>query len=384
MISPIHPFPARMAPELATAMLGRLPPGSRVLDPMCGSGTVIRQAVEAGHRCVGLDLDPLAVLLTRAWVTPSERYRIVHDAHHVIERARNLKAREVQLPWNDDETDRFARYWFAEPQLSDLARLAQSLQTTRLRSRDLLRVSFSRLIITKDAGASLARDVSHSRPHRVRDTNDFDVFAGFLRAARLVASRHRSSSLRGSADVFLGDARANIGLAELCDLAITSPPYLNAIDYMRGHRLTLIWFGYDISSLQRVRANSTGSERAQEDSPFDVSPHILAPARRPLGERYVGWVRRYAADTSSTMTALKTTVRRGGNIMLVVGNSLIRGAAVDNAAIAVEAARRVGLELVSDTERNIPARRRYLPPPKRGSALGHRMRRESVLVFSVP
>ena len=37
-LSSIHPFPARMAPELARQPLAAVPIGGRVLDPMCGSG----------------------------------------------------------------------------------------------------------------------------------------------------------------------------------------------------------------------------------------------------------------------------------------------------------------------------------------------------------
>ena len=59
----IHPFPARMAPELAGRSLVTVPDGGLVLDPMCGSGTVARAAVEKGLRCVGTDVDPLAVLM---------------------------------------------------------------------------------------------------------------------------------------------------------------------------------------------------------------------------------------------------------------------------------------------------------------------------------
>ena len=70
MIRPIHPFPARMAPDLAVAELRSLRPGSVVLDPMSGSGTVLRQAADLGHRPIGFDLDPLAVLMTKVWTTP--------------------------------------------------------------------------------------------------------------------------------------------------------------------------------------------------------------------------------------------------------------------------------------------------------------------------
>lgn len=61
MISPIHPFPARMAPEIVLDETASLRRGSLLLDPMTGSGTVVREASENKHKAIGFDLDPLAV-----------------------------------------------------------------------------------------------------------------------------------------------------------------------------------------------------------------------------------------------------------------------------------------------------------------------------------
>ena len=63
-IPSVHPFPARMASEIAASTLQELPKGSLILDPMSGSGTVLRQSLLLGHRAIGFDLDPLAVLIS--------------------------------------------------------------------------------------------------------------------------------------------------------------------------------------------------------------------------------------------------------------------------------------------------------------------------------
>ena len=62
----VHPFPARMASEVALDALAGLPPKSTVLDPMCGSGVVVRRALESGHSGIGVDIDPLAALMARS------------------------------------------------------------------------------------------------------------------------------------------------------------------------------------------------------------------------------------------------------------------------------------------------------------------------------
>ena len=89
-LSSIHPFPARMAPEIARHSLIRVPKNGRVLDPMCGSGTVARAAVEAGLNCAGVDIDPLAVLMARVWTTQLDPRQICADAENLIQDAKAL------------------------------------------------------------------------------------------------------------------------------------------------------------------------------------------------------------------------------------------------------------------------------------------------------
>src|SRR5262245_40089604 len=62
-----HPFPARMPEEVATAaVIGLTKPGDVVLDPMSGSGTVPYVARRIGRVAIARDVDPLAVVLSRA------------------------------------------------------------------------------------------------------------------------------------------------------------------------------------------------------------------------------------------------------------------------------------------------------------------------------
>lgn len=381
-MKPIHPFPARMAPDIVRDVVAHLRPGQKVIDPMCGSGTVLREGVNAGLQCVGYDIDPLAVLMARCWTTPIAPHRLLHDAYVIAERARAIPDRAAEVPWRDDETDDFARYWFGQDQLIDLAKLAEVLRHTRLRTRDVLRLCLSRLVITKDSGASLARDVSHSRPHRVTDSNEFDVLGNFVRSARQIAHAMESDGIKGSAHVQLGDARELAGPSNYFDLAVTSPPYLNAIDYLRGHRLALIWLGFDVPSLRRARSDQIGAERSLASAPFDVTPFVRRVSGTEPSERYVGWLRRYASDMTQVLSSLRRVVRSTGKVIIVVGNSVIRGSEFDNAGVIIKCAHSLSLELVERRERTIPPRRRYLPPPGGESALGQRMRSESVLTFA--
>ena len=387
-LKPIHPFPARMAPEIALAEIAGLPRDAIILDPMCGSGTVLRLSAETGRRSIGCDLDPLAVLLSSAWTSGVEPHTVVPAAEAAVRCASTVSLDESDLAWRfDPEMSAFVGYWFAPEQAESLARLGTVLCRERSACGDVLRVCLSRLVITKERGASLARDVSHSRPHKVRDTNRFDVMSEFLRSAAVVASRLSAAPVLQRAEVRLADARALSHLADgSFDAVITSPPYLNAIDYMRGHKFALIWLGHTLSELRQIRASAVGSETGP------CANHELAPILDQVKElrwyakllpRQAGMVRRYASDIHGLMREIGRVLKDQGRAVLVVGNSCIRGVYVENSQVIQIAASEVGLRCDSAYVRDLPSSLRYLPlSAKSPNNLARRMRKECVLSFA--
>jgi len=390
----IHPFPARMAPELALAHLADLPKGKVVLDPMSGSGTVLRQAVALGHQAFGFDVDPLAVLMSRVWTTKVDHSLVERLLQEVLVEAK--RARGIALPWIDDdpETKAFAKYWFAEKQRRQLRKLAfvlsqYSVEARRGRERaavDLLRLAMSRIIITKDSGASLGRDISHSRPHKVMEENDYDVPLGFQQSVRAICRRLADDAPTESlAKVRLGDARRLSSVRDQSvDAVLTSPPYLNAIDYMRGHRLSLIWLGHKVSDLRAIRTESIGSERRPNEH---IELEELALMKVAMGSldalprRFDRMIDRYVQDLYRMMKELVRVLRKGGSATFVVGNSCLRDVFINNAEALTKAAILCGLSISNRVERELPTQSRYLPLTASG-ALGKRMRTETIVSFA--
>ncbi|MFI6239879.1 hypothetical protein ACIBEF_08385 [Micromonospora sp. NPDC050795] len=369
-----------MAPEIARDVVKTLPANSKLLDPMCGSGTVLRFAVERDVQAFGVDIDPLAVMMARTWISSIESDQLLIDTHYFIKKAREIAGQEIALPWHDDETREFANYWFADKQRRQLSALAMVLSQSKKKSKEAIMVALSRAIVTKDRGLSLARDTSHSRPHRVWSDNPLDVYDTLLRSVRTLSSRLGSHLIRSVGDVRRGDCRALPHIASgSIDCVITSPPYLNAIDYLRGHRLSLIWLGYSVAEIRQLRGASVGSERGIQSLPLDLDRYVRSTSGSPLPDRHIGWLKRYYQDATSCTRELGRVVRPGGKVVLVVGNSFLRGCNVDNSLVFEDLLREAGFGGISRREREIPARRRYLPPPSTGSALAARMRSEVVL-----
>jgi DNA modification methylase len=386
---PIHPFPARMAPEIVFKELEGLRSPKIVLDPMSGSGTVLRASAELGHRAIGYDVDPLAVLMSRVWTTPINVDRLMEAAEKLVREARGV--RDEHLPWIDNcpETKRYIQFWFRPKQARPLRRLSFVLARKSGAVSDALRIALSRIIVTKERGASLARDTSHSRPHRVFFDNDFDVYKGFLQSVSRLAQRLRPEVLRNSAVVVRRDAR-KLGdlLPESVDVIITSPPYLNAIDYFRGHRLSLVWLGYRTSQIRKFRSRSVGTENGQTaDIPSDTLKKLIRGAGeiQNLPAREMAMVMRYAQDVLGFLKELFRVAKKSAKLLLVVGNSRLKKVSISNADINIAAAKLVGFKLKERSERALPTSSRYLPPPctHDSGSLGRRMRTETILSFTV-
>lgn len=396
--NPIHPFPARMAPGIALEALGEGTSSLRVLDPMAGSGTVLAVARANGHQAIGVDIDPLAVLLARVWTRTVDAQAVTIKAAEVLKRAqdlfRDLSSGQAYPAGIDQETREFIRYWFDDYARRQLTALATAISRVRDEStRDALWCGFSRLIITKSAGASRAMDLSHSRPHRAFDRAPVKPFNRFLTAVQIVVSNcpQRGSDPVGPvASATQGDARKLSIDSGSIDLVLTSPPYLNAIDYLRCSKFSLVWMGYSVSQLREIRGESIGAETASQVALDTAWVRVLIKQlglSEKLSRRDHGMLARYVFDMGGTVAEVSRVLREGGQAVFVVGDSTVRGTFVRNSEIVRTVAENHGLVLRERRSRTLPGNRRYLPPPKRKALSGSielRMRREVVLVLTKP
>lgn len=383
----VHPFPARMAPEIVLEECSKLPTGSTVLDPMCGSGTTLRVAIEAGHKAIGSDLDPLAVLVSKVNTSTVNKLQCERDVADVVSAAMKLDLSDVRLPWidEDEETDKFIQFWFASRQIEDLRKIVHIIVSRYAGERqEFLKLVVSRLIFTKEMSASLARDTSHSRPHRVASENNFDVYENFIKSSKLLAER-MTDKPTGNAEVQLADARKLPYKSNYFDAVITSPPYLNAIDYMRGSKLSLVWLGYKIRDLREIRSVSIGSERKLTEESSSTVESILNKLNfyEDMDPQNKGTFKRYVKDMILLMQEINRVLKPGGKAVLVVGNSCLKGVFVENTKAVIEAANICGLKFVRISKRELPPTSRYLPVAIGGdNALNRRMRTEDVISFA--
>ena len=382
----LHPFAARFPYGLPGYFIDALTErGDTVLDPMCGSGITLLEGWAAGRSVTGVDLDPLARRQAKARTTALDGTEVREAGLAALRRAGDFiegpgsrrDPLETVKEDMDSPTREFLDYWFFPETQRDLASLTLAIRDEPDPDlRNLLEVIFSSTIVTKSGGVSRARDLAHTRPHRVSDKvprSAIQVFGNLVgRAADAYAGVDRNAV--GDRQIVAGDARA-LPLPDCSvDLIVTSPPYANALDYMRAHKFSLAWLGDPIPSLTRLRREYIGSESAggqvttaaAGQLPDSVEAVVQRVGAADTTKSRV--LRRYFTDMAVSISEMHRVLRPGSATIIVVGASTMRGILVPTHECLADLATAAGFELVEVVPRNLDRDRRMMPARNFGRA----------------
>jgi DNA modification methylase len=387
-----HPFPAKFPPQLPRFLIEQLSvSGDVVLDPMLGSGTTLIEAVRLGRRAVGCDIDPLARMVAAAKLTPIDPSAAMQTGLSVLSAAQNdcwqddqRLQKDLELRF-DGKTADFIDYWFLPQHQIELLSLIQRIEELPQGGiREFLKVVFSSTIIAKSGGVSLARDLAHTRPHRDTKKAPNSAFVEFAkRLERNIAAMAKSMpqesgespspSVNGAMNPSKGYWQADVRAAsatdtglpgESIDLIVTSPPYANnAIDYMRAHKFSLVWFGWKITELSKIRAQYLGhdalSSTKYQNLPDQCQETITTLAERDA--RKAQTLRRYFGEMATVISEMKRVLKRGRAAVIVVATSNLRGIDVQTHKGLAAIGESCGFDLAGIGVRRLDRDKRMMP-----------------------
>jgi len=396
-----HSFPAKFPPQLPRVFIENLTkPDEIVLDPMMGSGTTILEAFVTGRRVLGFDIDPLAQLLCKVKVTPLPLEEVVETGQSVLAQATQCVEKTPHVLQERLEsrftprTREFVNYWFAlETQLELEALLGEIEQISDIHIQDFFRLTFSAIIITKSGGVSLARDLAHTRPHKVADKKPRSALVEFKKRFqknyKSLVQLNAASLNPTQVDLRYGNAQELPLAEETVDLIVTSPPYAaNAIDYMRAHKFSLVWFGYDIETLGEKRRSYIGGEATSrillEELPPATKNVVQEVSERDAKKGRV--LHRYYSEMTRTLAEMLRVLKPGRGAVVVVGTSSMRGIDTRTQDCLADIGESLGFDVVGIGVRRLDRDKRMMPARRKKSAsqIEQRMHEEYVLGFYKP
>jgi DNA modification methylase len=305
-----HSYPARMHPETAARLISSLSSaGGTVLDPFCGSGTVLVEARRLGRRGIGYDINPMSRELT--WLKTSApddaSLEALHEAAtrvaaHADERRQRKAGATQRYPDVDREQ-------FAPHVLLELDGLRDGiLKCERPELRRALFLVLSALLTKVSQRASDSSDRSQEKRVAPGFPSRFFVKKTSELCERLAQFRDSLPAGAPAATCTLADARRLPGLAAgSVSLVVSSPPYPGVYDYVQHHDDRLRWLGLSTRDFEQLEI---GSRR-------ELSGEAFGPA-------LAAWER----DLGATLAALQRALRQDGKIVLLIADSTLAGRAL--------------------------------------------------------
>ena len=324
-----HAYPARMHPLTARRLVEAFaPPKGTVLDPFCGSGTVVLEARLAGRRAVGVDNNPLATrlaLLKVRGTTEAERARWLAAAHAVSQVAEDRrKARSGPTHrYGRDDVALFDAHVLLE---LDGLRLGLDQLPDRAVRADLELVLSSILVKVSRRASDTSAARAGEPPRRIAAGYPSRLFVKKTEElCRRLAEIEAPLAAAPPPRILEGDARRLDGIHDgSIDLALTSPPYPGTYDYLAHHAARLRWLRL--------------SERRFAETELGARRHL-----EPLGA--AAGSARWQNEVSMCLRALGRVLAPGGSAILLLADSVIAGAPVYATDVLRAVAPAAGLRL---------------------------------------
>ena len=360
----LHPYPAKLLAAIpqfflsCEELVGAAP---RVLDPFCGSGTVLLEGLVAGGAVAGADVNPLARLITRAKTTVMSPDRLVQARANLLTAA---PRRGAKAPPGPIQLDR----WYAPRVARRLSRLISGLDAVvdadeRVFLQACLSVVVQRCSLA-DPLISVPVRLNPERPgltpvQRVerwrwlrerRQADPFAIFDAVVETNVARMSRLDAALPAGGRACLFGDARG-IPADGLFDVVITSPPYASAQKYVRSTSLSLQWLGLAPDGLRAVERLTIGREHFDRteiseagDLPVADAGPLLARIREinPLRAHIAG---RFLVEMAEALARARDALRPGGTLVLVVGDNMVCGERFPTSRLLRDVCAGLGLDL---------------------------------------
>ncbi|MBK9072152.1 MAG: hypothetical protein IPL79_14290 [Myxococcales bacterium] len=371
-----HTYPAKAHPASIAYLLRRVPEAAGikskplVLDPFCGSGTVLVEARALAMPARGFDLNPLAVALASVKTTAAthaelermvDRARAITNA--VVAEGKQARRSGYQAPTHHHAEALSARHrnkllaeWFAphvRRELEALAARVDELATKHPASADVFRMVLSAILY------KVSRRTSDTDPTpKEKQIGRGSVARLFLAKCDELSRSIAELPPRGDVQVRAHDARelAAVITPGSATHIITSPPYPGTYDYAHHHDLRFAFLGLPAGAFS---TRELGSRRS-----FSKAPTTALQAWR--------------ADTKTVLTALSVALAPDGFVALIVGDSLAGG----NAVFALDE-----LPLLLPTSLVIVASASQERPKlgsAEGQAFGDRIKGEHIVILRHP
>lgn len=367
----IHTYVAAMIPQLARKLIDLFAPEKgAVLDPFCGGGAVLAEAILSGRIAVGRDVNQLAVLISKAKTTHLPEGEVSSTFQQILDKTDH----SLQPPLIGENL----AYWFKEEHLGTLHSLRSAIANVvdpDDRMLPLVLTVFSATV--RDVSLTYRNEIRLRRmsPEEIENFN-IDPLERFRVRAERAADAVSDLPDHSIPDVESGTVQS-IGLEDNSISAIVcSPPYgdeRNGVSYSQFSKNMLAWLGHSQEDIRHSKNQTLGWGNSVRSCPTSRALESSLSAINGFPNS----VKEAVAFYADYQTALVEMARVSeGPIIIVIGKRVLRDTIFDNGAITIDLMQNIGVPLRERFYRSLPSKR--LPKMRK---FGAAINSEDILVF---
>lgn len=281
----IYPYRGKIAALDAEQILSQMPKGSTVLDPFCGSGTIIYEGLKFGLTTIGIDANPLAVVLSNGKIhIPRKFSDIEKEIDNLIEKAKKLS----DIP----EVPEYPKSLFHVDSIDQIMRMSVFYEEMS----DYVKACFLGSIALTARGCNDYKWTSSTVGKNIEPKRYISFYEKFKQKCK----KH-FMPIENESRVYYADSRKLLDFIEpnSVDFVFSSPPYFDCLDYTAYHARII----YDILGYQRVQIRSSLIQNIEN----------------------------YKEDMRLVLSNLYKVLKPSGQIIFVVGDKKIHGQVINGA-----------------------------------------------------
>src|SRR3990167_5946407 len=346
-----HRYPAKFIPQIVSRLAEKYTKeGDFIVDPFGWCGTTLVESKVMGRPSIAVDINPVAVLITKAKITPINPDK--------IEKKLETYNENTKVKAHDHER---IDYWFKPEEKRKLAFIFAEI--SRIKDQDVQDFFFCGFSnILKNCSIWLQKSNKPTRDFEKKPSDPVKTFLKQIKMMlrgneRLFEMLSERKYLKVPSKVVCTDARTIPTRDNSVNLIVTSPPYVTSYEYADLHQLTALWLEYtkDISDFRKrfigTSYHSKKNLTLNSSIAENIRKELLVIDRKTAEE-----VSTYFSEMNQVFVEMKRMLKKGGKTCIVVGNTSLKGVKILNAEVFVEQLQNLGLKVADIIKREIPSK----------------------------
>ncbi len=376
-------YPAMMVPKTQTAIIEAiatcLPPNSYAIDPFVGSGTSLMSCMEKGYNVFGQDINPFAVLLSKAKATKYDMNGFLCSFEKVKNRIEQDSEETIDVNFNNIDK------WFNKDVQVSLSKIRRAIiQETDIRYRNFFWVIMSEVIrigsndrtstfkLHQRSSKDIARrkiDIIKEFFHLAeRGISDLQFYKDKLAEGNLIIDDWYAGKVR----IVWGNTQKAIETEDKFDLLVSSPPYGDnhtTVTYGQTCYLPLQWIDHNdldcpydyLKTTQEIdrqslggRINSKGilEKAVKLFAKSDSLKYFFSSLEEKDKFKYYKTIS-FIADFDECLDKIIASMKPDAFYIWTIGNRFVNGREVPNSKILIDLMEHRGINLFYTAERQI-------------------------------